>query len=95
MSDALNNLIHSPLRLAIMSILISVREAEFNFLKSETEATSGNLSVQIHKLADAGYREMEKTYRNNYPLTICRITDAGVEAFERYVVAIRKYIDTA
>lgn len=93
MYDDLETLIHSPLRLAIMSILISVREAEFNFLKEETGATAGNLSVQIHKLADAGYLEVEKSFRNNFPLTTCRITGKGVEAFERYVEAIRKYID--
>ena len=94
MYDELDTLIHSPLRLAIMSILISVREAEFNFLKAETKASSGNLSVQIKKLGEAGYLEVEKTFKNNYPLTTCRITDQGVEAFENYVATLRKYIDS-
>lgn len=93
MYDELDTLIHSPLRLAIMSILVSVREAEFNFLKAETKASSGNLSVQIKKLSEAGYLEVKKTFKNNYPLTTCRITDRGVEAFERYVATLRKYID--
>lgn len=94
MYDELDSLIHSPLRLAIMSILVSVREAEFNFLKAETKASSGNLSVQIKKLGEAGYLEVEKTFKNNYPLTTCRITDHGVEAFENYVATLRKYIDS-
>mgnify|MGYP001142070570 CR=1 FL=1 len=94
MYDELDSLIHSPLRLAIMSILVSVREAEFNFLKAETKASSGNLSVQIKKLGEAGYLEVEKTFKNNYPLTTCRITDRGVEAFENYVATLRKYIDS-
>ena len=93
MYDELDTLIHSPLRLAIMSILLSVREAEFNFLKAETKASSGNLSVQIKKLGEAGYLEVKKTFKNNYPLTTCRITDLGVAAFERYVTTLRKYID--
>lgn len=93
MYDELDTLIHSPLRLAIMSILVSVREAEFNFLKAETKASSGNLSVQIKKLNEAGYVEVKKTFKNNYPLTTCRITGRGVEAFERYVATLRKYIN--
>jgi DNA-binding transcriptional ArsR family regulator len=93
MYDELDTLIHSPLRLAIMSILVSVREAEFNFLKAETKASSGNLSVQIKKLSEAGYLEVKKTFKNNYPLTTCRITERGVGAFERYVAALRQYID--
>lgn len=76
-----------------MSILIGVREADFNYLKEKTGATSGNLSVQIHKLGDAGYLEIEKSFRNNFPLTTCRITKGGVDAFEAYVRAIRRIIE--
>lgn len=88
----LDPLLHSQLRLAIMSILISVKEAEFSFLRDKTEATSGNLSVQINKLFDAGYIQVNKTFRDNYPLTTCRITPKGIKAFEDYVDAIKQYI---
>jgi DNA-binding transcriptional ArsR family regulator len=88
----LDPVLHSQLRLAVMSVLISVKEAEFTFLKEKTEATAGNLSVQIQKLKDAGYIEVEKKFRDNYPLTICRITKTGVKAFEEYVTALQAYI---
>jgi DNA-binding transcriptional ArsR family regulator len=88
----LDPVLHSQLRLAVMSVLISVKEAEFSFLKEKTEATAGNLSVQIQKLKDAGYIDVEKKFRDNYPLTICRITKEGVKAFEAYVAALQAYI---
>lgn len=75
-----------------MSLLIGVEEAEFNFLKEKTGATAGNLSVQLRKLGDADYLSIEKTYRDNYPLTICRITPTGVAAFARYVEVLKQYI---
>lgn len=75
-----------------MSLLISVEEAEFTFLKEKTESTSGNLSVQLRKLADAGYIQIEKTYRNNFPLTLCSITPKGISAFEQYVEVLQQYI---
>lgn len=93
MFDNLDPLLHSQLRLAVMSLLIGAEEAEFNFLKEKTGATAGNLSVQLRKLADARYLHIEKTYRDNYPLTICRITPAGVTAFEKYVKTLKQYID--
>ena len=93
MFDDLDPLLHSQLRLAVMSLLIGVEEAEFNFLKDKTGATAGNLSVQVHKLADADYLSIEKSYRNNFPLTICRITPNGIAAFERYVDTLKQYID--
>ncbi len=92
MFDNLDPLLHSQLRLAIMSLLIGVEEAEFNFLKEKTGATAGNLSVQLRKLADANYLNIEKTYRDNYPLTLCRITPDGVAAFENYVETLKQYI---
>ncbi len=92
MFDELDPLLHSQLRLAVMSLLLSVDEAEFNFLKEKTAATAGNLSIQLRKLADAGYLHIEKTYRDNYPLTLCRITPIGVAAFERYVETLKQYI---
>jgi hypothetical protein len=89
----LDPLLHSELRLAIMSILISVEEADFVYMKEETKATSGNLSVQIDKLEKAGYIKVKKTFRGKMPRTICKITPKGIEAFEKYVEALKSYID--
>ena len=88
----LDPILHSQLRLSIVSLLISLREAEFTFLKEKTNATAGNLSVQITKLKDAGYVEISKQFKDNYPLTICKITQAGVLAFEAYVQALQTYM---
>ena len=88
----LDPLLHSQLRLSIVSLLISVKSAEFNFLLEKTGATRGNISVQLKKLEEAGYIEIIKSFRDNYPLTTCRITPAGVEAFEKYVDALKDYL---
>jgi DNA-binding transcriptional ArsR family regulator len=88
----LNPLLHSQLRLAIMSLLIAVKEAEFTYLKNETGATVGNLSVQLQKLKDAGYLSIEKKFKGNYPQTLCRITPEGITAFEEYINALKQYI---
>ncbi len=92
MFNDLDPILHSQLRLAVMSLLISVKEAEFVFLKEKTNATAGNLSVQIQKLKEAGYIEVLKQFKDNYPQTICRITPKGVDAFERYVKSLQAYI---
>lgn len=92
MFKELDPILHSQLRLAVMSLLIGVKEAEFTFLKEKTNATAGNLSVQIQKLKDAGYIEVQKQFKENYPQTICRITPIGVDAFETYVKALQSYI---
>jgi hypothetical protein len=89
----LDPILHSQLRLAVVSLLISVREAEFTFLREKTNSTAGNLSVQINKLKDAGYIEVTKQFSNNYPQTICRITKKGIEAFETYVNALKTYMN--
>ena len=89
----LDPILHSQLRLAVVSLLISVREAEFTFLKEKTNSTAGNLSVQINKLKDAGYIEVTKQFNNNYPQTICKITKKGIEAFETYVNALQSYMN--
>ena len=78
--------------MAVMSILIGVESADFVFLRKQTGATAGNLSVQIDKLQRAGYIEVEKTYRGKLPCTICRMTDTGREAFAEYVDALKSYI---
>lgn len=88
----LDPLLHSQLRLAVMSLLISVKEAEFTFLKDKTGATAGNLSVQINKLKEADYIDVIKQFKDNYPQTICKITPKGITAFETYVKAITDYI---
>jgi predicted transcriptional regulator len=89
----LDPILHSQLRLAIMSLLISVKEAEFTFIKEKTNATAGNLSVQVQKLKDANYIEVTKQFKENYPQTICKITATGVKAFEAYVKALQEYIN--
>ena len=92
MLPKLDPLLHSELRLAIVSILAGVDEADFTYLKEQTGATSGNLSVQIDKLAEAGYIEVEKGFRGKVPRTVCRLKPQGSEAFRAYVKALRKYI---
>ena len=92
MFQPLNPLLHSELRLAIMSLLISTDEAEFPYIKEQTGATAGNLSVQLDKLSAAGYIEVEKTFKGKRPCTICRITDRGRLAFEAYVEALKSYL---
>ncbi|MBL7775926.1 MAG: transcriptional regulator [Saprospiraceae bacterium] len=91
MFKALDPLLLSQLRLTILSYLMVAREADFNALKEQTGATAGNLSAQLSKLQEAGYIELEKTYRNNYPLTLCRITDQGVQAFEEFFQNLKTY----
>lgn len=88
----LDPILHSQLRLAVMSLLISVKEAEFTFLKEQTNATAGNLSVQIQKLKEAGYINVVKQFKDNYPQTICRITPQGIKAFEEYVSVLQTYL---
>ena len=92
MFTPLDPLLHSELRLAVMSLLISAEEAEFPFIKEQTGSTAGNLSVQIDKLSAAGYIEVEKTFTGKRPCTICRITPAGQQAFETYVEALKSYL---
>ncbi|HWN88061.1 MAG TPA: transcriptional regulator [Chitinophagaceae bacterium] len=88
----LDPILHSQLRLAVMSLLISVKEAEFTFLKEKTNSTAGNLSVQIQKLKEAGYIEVIKQFKDNYPQTICKITSTGIRAFEEYVKNLQVYL---
>lgn len=88
----LNPLLHSQLRLAVMSILINVEDADFVYLKEKTESTAGNLSVQIDKLSAAGYLTIEKGFLGKRTRTVCRITPLGRKAFEEYVDALKEYI---
>ena len=92
MLPKLDPLLHSELRLAIISLLAGVDEADFSYLKEQTGASAGNLSVQIDKLAEAGYIAVEKGFRGKMPRTVCRITPTGTDAFRAYVKALKKYL---
>ena len=89
----LNPLLHSQLRLAVMSILMNVEEADFVYLKEKTESTAGNLSVQLDKLSNADYISVEKGFLGRKTRTVCRITDMGRQAFEEYVEALKSYLN--
>ena len=89
----LDQLLHSQLRLAVMSILMSVEEADFVYLREKTESTAGNLSVQLDKLARTEYITVEKGFAGRKPRTVCRVTDKGRRAFEDYVDTLRSYLN--
>ncbi|WP_085536457.1 winged helix-turn-helix domain-containing protein [Massilibacteroides vaginae] len=93
MFKELDPLFLSELRLAVMSILISVEEADFVYLREKTNATAGNLSVQIDKLQQAGYIDIKKTFKGKRPQTLCKITKKGISAFEEYIEALKSYIN--
>jgi DNA-binding transcriptional ArsR family regulator len=88
----LDPVLNTPVRLAIVSVLIKVKQADFNTLMEITQTTQGNLSHQLKKLHDEGYIEIEKTVKGNYPLTLCRLAPKGRKAFEAYVETIKKYL---
>ena len=88
----LNPLLHSQLRLAVVSILMNVDEADFVYLREKTDSTAGNLSVQLDKLSSSGYITVEKGFSGRKTRTVCRITASGRQAFEEYVDALREYI---
>ncbi|MCD8174215.1 MAG: transcriptional regulator [Alistipes sp.] len=92
MFKGLDPLLHSELRLAVMSLLIGVEEADFVFIREQTGATSGNLSIQLDKLGKAGYVDIEKTFKGKMPRTVCRITDTGRKAFGQYVEDLKSYL---
>ena len=93
MFKELDPMLHSQLRLAAMSLLISVKEAEFTYLREKTNSTAGNLSVQLNKLKEAGYIDITKQFKNNYPQTLCSITPIGINAFEQYVKDLQEYLN--
>ena len=92
MFKELDPLLHSQLRLAVISLLMSLEEADFVFLREKTGATAGNLSVQLEKLSEAGYIDVAKSFLGKRPRTTCRITTQGQKAFEEYIEAIKGYI---
>lgn len=89
----LDPVLHNQLRLAVVSVLLGVDEADFTFLLERTGATRGNLSVQITKLKEAGYVQVKKRFKDNYPNTLCTLTPKGVQAFEAYVRSIKPYLE--
>ncbi len=93
MYNELDPLLHSQLRLAIVSMLVSSEKVEFMHIQEETMAAAGNISLQIKKLQEAGYIRVEKTFKNNYPKTLLSITDKGLMAFESYVNDLNKYLN--
>ena len=92
MFKKLDPLLHSELRLAVMSLLVELEEADFVYLRETIHATAGNLSVQLDKLSEAGYISVEKTFEGKKPRTLCRITPVGLQAFENYVDALQSYL---
>lgn len=92
MLKELDPLLHSQLRLGVMSLLISVESAEFTWLREKTNSTAGNLSVQLDKLSEAGYISIDKSFKGKKPLTTCKITRHGIKAFEEYVNTLKQYI---
>lgn len=89
----LDPLLHSQLRLAIMSLLMNVDEADFVYLREKTESTAGNLSVQLDKLSSAGYISVEKGFAGKKTRTVCRITNTGRTAFITYVSTLKEYLN--
>lgn len=87
----LDPLLHSQVRLAIMSVLVTVKSAEFSFLLENINTTKGNLSFQLKKLSEANYVQIKKSFRGNYPLTTCKINEIGLAAYETYVNSIDEY----
>src|SRR5512133_477184 len=92
MFKELDPILHSQLRLSIISLLIGLRSATFTFIMEKTGATRGNISVQLKKLEEAGYIEINKSFQDNYPQTTCKMTGKGIEAFKNYVDALKEYI---
>lgn len=93
MFKELDPLLHSQLRLAVMSLLLGTEEADFVYIREKVGATAGNLSVQLDKLSEAGYIDVEKSFVGKKPRTTCRITERGREAMAAYVEALRGYLD--
>lgn len=93
MFKELDPLLHSELRLGVMSILISVESADFTYIRKQTGTTAGNLSVQLDKLSQAGYIDVTKSFKGKMPCTTCKVTPKGIEAFQQYVEALQSYLN--
>ena len=88
----LDRLIHEPARLMIVAILSSVESADFLYLKRAAGLTKGNLSSHLSKLEEAGYITIEKTYQGKIPLTVCRLTEQGRQAFSAYRAQMQHFV---
>ncbi len=88
-----DRLIHEPSRTVILAILAAVESADFLYLQRETGLTKGNLSVHLSKLEQAGYVSIEKTYRGKIPMTLCRMTKNGRQAFETYRKQLKQFVE--
>jgi hypothetical protein len=88
----LDPILHSQLRLAVVSLLISTEAGDFTYIQEQTGATAGNLSIQITRLKEAGYIIVEKKFINNYPQTLCKISPLGRKKFTEYVEALKVYL---
>jgi len=91
--NELDPIIHSQLRLAVMSLLVGLESADFTFIKEKTGATAGNLSVQLDKLSKPGYIKIIKSFKGKKPRTTCKITRQGIKAFDKYIKALKEYIN--
>lgn len=88
----LDTIVHAPVRLAILTVLISVKSADFTYLKEVTETTDGNLGTHLQKLEDAGYVKVQKSFVGKKPKTTLSITKSGRKAYEKYVYDIGAYL---
>jgi DNA-binding transcriptional ArsR family regulator len=91
--NELDPVLHSQLRLAVISLLVGTEVAEFTWLQEQSGATAGNLSIQLTKLKDAGYIEVTKKFHKNYPQTLCHITSLGKQKFAEYVRDLKDYLN--
>ncbi|HXD77430.1 MAG TPA: transcriptional regulator [Puia sp.] len=90
--NELDPVLSTPVRLAIVSALVKLKQADFSYLMEVTATTQGNMSHQLKRLQAEGYVEVIKTFKGSYPHTICKLTPKGRKAFEQYVEAIKKYL---
>ena len=90
--ESLDPVIHSQVRLAVLSLLLSARRADFNYLKNTIGTTDGNLSTHLAKLEEAGYIRIKKSFQGKKPLTTCSLTEKGKTAFSDYVKALESYL---
>jgi DNA-binding HxlR family transcriptional regulator len=91
----LDPVVHGKLRLAVLSLLIGVEEADFTWLRQKTGSTDGNLGAQMLKLEEAGYVAMQKRFAGRKPQTLYRMTPAGRQALAAYVAALKQLLGTA
>ena len=94
MNKNLDKVFLNQIRLEVMAILLTVDNCNFSLLKEKTNASQGNLSIQLKKLKGVGYIKIEKTFQNNYPKTKCRITSRGKKSFEQFFNTLKTYKDS-